>query len=78
MAISPVEQPVARKARRTPKERITLDEFLNSPCEEFSEWVDGEVIKMSVTPPHQLLSDFPSALMRFLAEERDLAPIPFG
>lgn len=76
MAISPLEQTVAPIAKRSlRKRRITLDEFLNRPNEEFSEWVDGKVIQMSVTPPHQLLSDFLSALIQFLAEEHDLGVV---
>lgn len=63
------------KRRGTRRKRVTLDAFLNSGKEEFSEWVDGEVIQMSVTDQHQELVQFFSALMQVLAEQKDLGTV---
>ncbi len=75
MAVPAISAPVVKKTGRAPKKRMTLDEFLNSPSEEFSEWVDGEVIQLSATPLHQDLVEFLAALMRILAEMHDLGQV---
>lgn len=75
MALSSIEQPVPRKTRQPSRKRVTLDAFLNSPDETFSEWVDGEVITLSVTDRHQDMAEFLAALLRFVAEAHDLGVV---
>src|SRR5260221_4890038 len=64
--------PAPRSRRR---KRVSMDEFFAQTEGQFAEWVDGEVIYLTVTDPHQDRVQFLSMLMRFLAEENDLGRV---
>lgn len=52
--------------------RITMKQFFALTEGKFAEWVDGEIIYMTVSDTHQNLVDFLTALMRHFAEAYDL------
>jgi Uma2 family endonuclease len=74
MALSPPRERAAPK-KRTARKRMTLQEFLTRPSEEYSEWVDGEVIYLSVTLGHQRIVQFLFLLMEYLTQEHDLGTV---
>jgi Uma2 family endonuclease len=48
-----------------------MDDFFSQTEGMFAEWVDGEVLYLSVSEPHQNRVDFLAALMRHFVEEYD-------
>ena len=55
--------------------KVSLEKFLRITEGKFAEWVDGEVIYMSVSDPYQDRVEFLSGLMRLLAEEKKLGKV---
>jgi Uma2 family endonuclease len=64
--------PKTYRGRRT---RMTLEEFFEKTEGQFAEWVDGEVIYMTVNDPHRASLQWFGALMQHLAEAHDLGVV---
>jgi len=73
MVLAPEKKQPRARAPRTV--RMTLDEFLNSPDERYSEWVDGKVTYLSVNDPHQERSVLLSAILNIYVRARGIGVI---
>jgi Uma2 family endonuclease len=65
------KQPAKRKAVPPRSGRVTFEEWIESGEEGYSEWVDGRVIKLSVSLMHQDIVAFIVMLLKHFAEAHD-------
>ena len=73
MAVVLKPQDMPGEVKPLPQTPVTYEEFLEWADEDtYAEWVDGEIELMSpASDPHQDLSCFLAAIMRFYAEDND-------
>ena len=69
MAVA-LAQPKPRTRRK-----LTFEEFLERPEGEFSEWVDGRLLRMSVDTDHEDITSFLVAILRIFVETRRLGRV---
>jgi Uma2 family endonuclease len=76
-SMQPQTETTSRQSRKIPPAppRVSLEKFLRITEGKFAEWVDGEVIAMAVSDPHQDRVEFLAGLMRCLSEERKLGKV---
>jgi Uma2 family endonuclease len=67
------QQPITKSTSAPAK--VSLEKFFRMTEGKFAEWVDGEIIFMAVSDPHQDRVEFLAGLMRHLAEDRKLGKI---
>lgn len=68
-----IQKPVRKTSNSSGK--VSLDKFLRITEGKFAEWVDGEVIYITVTFTHQNIANFLTSLMRIFAEEKKLGKV---
>jgi Uma2 family endonuclease len=76
MSASPVAVLEMPEPAAVPKPKLTYEEFIAQTSDgTWAEWVDGEVIYMTVANEHTDLADFFTSLLRFFAESHALGRV---
>jgi Uma2 family endonuclease len=75
MATQPISKQNSALNSKPKPARMSLDRFLRTMEGQFAEWVDGEVIYMAVSDPHQDRVEFLSRLMRLYSEDKRLGKV---